>query len=351
MNAVRRWTQEHLRQGSEFVLSAAPTGAAAYLIGGSTLHSLLYLPVLKQNQKMPQLQGSNLKSLQDRFKNVALLVVDEKSMIGQKTFYMISERLKEARPQTQDLPFGGVSIILLGDWMQLPPVADAPIYSNANKTIGYNLYRHFEDSIIFAKVQRQEGDDQAEFRSQLEKLANGHFTVQDWEKWTARSLTRLPNAERERFETTATMACAFKRDMHKVKYKFVTKVNCLLVLTFLFQYNVARIKALGEPIAPIEAENDCSEAKGVNGDNNSGLPSNLLLCRGAKIRLTSNLWQSCGLVNGSVGFIHSIIYNKGEGPTTKCQMPRAIIATFEGYIGPSYLPDVPKAVPIIPGKV
>ena len=173
--------------------------------------------------------------------------------------------------------------------------------------------------------------DQAEFRSQLEKLANGHFAVQDWEKWTARSLTRLSTAERTRFESSATMACAFKRDMHK--------------------YNVARIKALWEPIALVEAENDCSEAKGVNGDNNSGLCSTLLLCRGAKIRLTSNLWQSCGLVNGSVGFIHSIIYNKGEGPTTKCQMPRAVIATFEGYIGPSYLPDVPKAVPIIPGKI
>ena len=46
LNTLRRWAQEILNCGSEFILSAAPTGAAAYLIGGTTLHSLLNLPIL-----------------------------------------------------------------------------------------------------------------------------------------------------------------------------------------------------------------------------------------------------------------------------------------------------------------
>ena len=147
LNTLRRWTQDNIKNfGNEFVLPAAPTGAAAFLIGGSTLHSLLYLPTkLKKNQRMPRLDGSRLKSLQERFKNVGLLVIDEKSMIGQKTFWMISERLKEARPASQDKPFGGVSVALLGDWRQLPPVADSALYhkSGGKWVAGYNLYQHF----------------------------------------------------------------------------------------------------------------------------------------------------------------------------------------------------------------
>ena len=113
LNTIRKWAQGHIkRYGDGFILTAAPTGAAAFLIGGSTIHSLLYLPVnLRQNQTMPALDASRLKTIQDRFKDVSLLVIDEKSMIGQKTFFMISERLKECRPQSQHLPFGGVSLM------------------------------------------------------------------------------------------------------------------------------------------------------------------------------------------------------------------------------------------------
>ena len=77
------------------------------------MHSLLYLPTnLKHGQKMPPLDGNRLKTLQDQFKQVGIVIIDEKSMVGQKMFYMINERLKEARPETQDKPFGGVSIVL-----------------------------------------------------------------------------------------------------------------------------------------------------------------------------------------------------------------------------------------------
>jgi len=54
-------------------------------------------------------------------------------MIGLKMFHFINERLKEARPKDVDKPFRGMNIVLLGDWQQLPPVLDSPLYHDPSK--------------------------------------------------------------------------------------------------------------------------------------------------------------------------------------------------------------------------
>jgi DNA replication protein DnaC len=112
LNAVRALASQEV--GSDFVKAAAPSGTAAFLINGETLHSLFYLPIGKQ--EIEQLKGERLAELQQRFKNVGVLIIDEKSMIGQEIFWMVSRRLKQARPHTKTEPFGGLSVVLLGDW-------------------------------------------------------------------------------------------------------------------------------------------------------------------------------------------------------------------------------------------
>ena len=131
LNTVKRFVRTVLHLDSAFITAAAPSGTAAYLIGGETLHSLLYLPV--GQTKLEKLQGDRLKDLQLRFKEVGILVIDEKSMIGQNIFYNVSERLKQARPHACDQPFEGLSVILLGDWKQLPPDCDYPLYNDKAK--------------------------------------------------------------------------------------------------------------------------------------------------------------------------------------------------------------------------
>ena len=112
-------------------------------------------------------------------------------------------------------------------------------------------------------------------------------------------------------------------------------------------HNVNGIKALGSPIAPVKADCCGRDARGDRGENESGLPTKLLLAKGAKFRLVANLWTDAGLVNGATGFILAIIYEEGQGPPA---LPRAIIATFEDYMGPAFFPNVDKSVPITPIK-
>ena len=60
----------------EQVYVAAPTGKAANNIGGSTLHSLLHL------MNPEEMKGQQLKMMQNKFKNIRYLIIDEYSMVG-----------------------------------------------------------------------------------------------------------------------------------------------------------------------------------------------------------------------------------------------------------------------------
>lgn len=108
------------------VFRAAPTGIAAFNIVGKTLHSLLRLPV---KGKKSDLSLATLQSLQALFQDCRFLIVDEKSMIDIKTLSLIDDRLRSILPATSGLPFGGINVLLCGDFFQLPPVGGKPLYT------------------------------------------------------------------------------------------------------------------------------------------------------------------------------------------------------------------------------
>jgi ATP-dependent DNA helicase PIF1 len=108
------------------VFRAAPTGIAAFNITGRTLHSLLRLPV--KNSKS-DLSSASLQALQLLFSNCRFLIIDEKSMIDLKTLSLIDSRLRAIMPNTAHCLFGGINVLLCGDFFQLPPVSGRVLYS------------------------------------------------------------------------------------------------------------------------------------------------------------------------------------------------------------------------------
>ena len=111
---------------SNHCLITTTTGMAAYHIHGMTLHSALQLPVRDHNCN--DLQGSSLASLQQRLAEIQYIIIDEVSMLGQRMIAWVDRRLCQATGH-QDKPFGGLSIILVGDLGQLPQVGDRPLYA------------------------------------------------------------------------------------------------------------------------------------------------------------------------------------------------------------------------------
>lgn len=105
------------------VLLCAPTGKAAFNIRGMTAHHAFSLPVSQSGGKMSALSADISNSLRAIFSQLKLLILDEVSMVGLKMMARIDERLRQLMGVNE--PFGGLPVIVLGDFNQLQPVFDA----------------------------------------------------------------------------------------------------------------------------------------------------------------------------------------------------------------------------------
>jgi hypothetical protein len=91
---------------------------------------------------------------------------------------------------------------------------------------------------------------------------------------------------------------------------------CILPQKFdIAEFNINKLRSLNCPVARINAINTGgTEACKADTDVAKGLSSQLLLAKGAKVMLRANLWTEIGLVNGSMGTVHEIIFEEGQSP-------------------------------------
>ena len=72
------------------------------------------------------------------------------SMVGRKLFGQIDRRLRQAFPHQAQEVFDGCSVLLFGDFGQLPPVMDLPLYTLDSRSElsdqGRTAYLQFEKS-------------------------------------------------------------------------------------------------------------------------------------------------------------------------------------------------------------
>lgn len=110
-----------LETGSKHYSLSAPTGLAALNIGGKTLHSLFGIGV-SDGVFAPDFNNftRNDHVLNHVFHRVNHLIIDEISMVRADMLDYIDRMLQNVKGS--DLPFGGIQVICVGDFFQLPPV-------------------------------------------------------------------------------------------------------------------------------------------------------------------------------------------------------------------------------------
>ena len=151
----------------------APTGVAALNVGGQTIHSFFRFPFKIIDEAALVDQKTNRL-----WKKVDLVVIDEVSMLRADILDGIDLVLRKAQDSRE--PFGGVRILLVGDFFQLPPVIpnhehqilaqrgySGPYAYNSNVLENYPPV-HFE----LSKVYRQRDADFVNILSDLRVARN-----------------------------------------------------------------------------------------------------------------------------------------------------------------------------------
>jgi ATP-dependent exoDNAse (exonuclease V) alpha subunit len=150
----------------------ASTGAAAVLIGGRTFHSFFGLGIMEGGAHSTLERCLKDHKLLNRLKKVEGFVIDEISMISGQAL-LVAETLAQ-RARDSRLPWGGMRVIAVGDFAQLPPVAQnnqerdwcfrTPIWQKTGfRNVLLNQNKRVEDSY---------------FLSVLADIRHGHITEQ-----------------------------------------------------------------------------------------------------------------------------------------------------------------------------
>lgn len=148
----------------------ATTGCAAILIGGSTLHSFMGIGTA---QEEPQQLVNNILSKKNillKLYKLQILLIDEISMMNAEIFTKVSNILSIIRNNSK--PFGGIQVILVGDFYQLPPVTGEFCFkSEIWKEMDFNIHQ-------LTKIYRQSD---MYFQELLERAKHGIITQEDVE--------------------------------------------------------------------------------------------------------------------------------------------------------------------------
>ena len=181
------------------VAFAGPSPRCSSNWRGSFQCGRLHAPLSVEPSNQERFQGKRLQTIQQTLSGVDYIIVDEMSMVGRKIFGQVDRRLRQVFPARSEELFGRCSFLLFGDWGQLPPVMDLPLYTTVSRTelpdLGSANYHLFDRAVALDRVMRQAGQDadQELFRNLLLWLRNGESSVGDWKQLMKRTPAEVGN--------------------------------------------------------------------------------------------------------------------------------------------------------------
>lgn len=106
------------RKAGKNVAVTATTGLAATHLNGTTIHAWSGIGI--HDELPPNFSEKMSKQRRELINKADILIIDEISMLHDYRLDMVNEALQRARKDKS--PFGGIQVVLSGDFFQLPPV-------------------------------------------------------------------------------------------------------------------------------------------------------------------------------------------------------------------------------------
>jgi len=281
-----------------WTVTMAPTGKAAFIAGGATVHSVLHVPA-NQTLTYHRLDYESLNTLRSQISHVKLWLIHEISMVGQRMLSFIDQRLQEVNNSNR--PFGGASVVVFGDLFQLPPVMDGFVFSDLSQSslqveqysaLAPNLWKTHFTMFELSIIMRQQ--DSRIFAELLNRVREGNHSEQDLElllsSTVAVNAPDYPVSAQHLFRTNAQV------DMHNIsvfenssEQKYVVQ-SVDTVITAISDNMASRVLSMisDDPRRTLQ------------------LAARLPLEVGCRYELSVNVNVSDGLANGAGGVIRCI---------------------------------------------
>lgn len=160
------------------------TGISAVNVSGCTIHRWSGIRLGKESVQKIVKRIKNNKQTLNRWRSVDILCIDEISMFGMKNFELIEEIARNILDKTK--VFGGIQLVLTGDFFQLEPVNDefcfmSQIWHKLNLTyVVLEESKRFENRDHFEMLNRMRKGNLTEkdieyFNSRVEEYHNGKY--------------------------------------------------------------------------------------------------------------------------------------------------------------------------------
>jgi ATP-dependent DNA helicase PIF1 len=262
------------KHGKKRVGITSTSGIGAEIIGGTTLHSFLGIGIdsdLTEEELLERILSTRSSYARKNWRRLRVLIIDEISMLDGELFDKLEGLARKIRRSNQ--PFGGIQLVLTGDFCQLPPVGKSPRYCFEAKSWSSCITK----TINLTQVFRQKT---GWFINYLQAIRFGRLSKKGWENFIS-LLEREPDWPSDGINPVSLFATS----------KEAENVNNQELDNLPGPFYVFRAKDQEkEPGKLKELIRDCSA------------PAELKLKVGAQVMLVANYLEK-RLVNGSQGVI------------------------------------------------
>ena len=290
------------RSGAELdkpvCLTLAPTGVAAYLVGGSTIESALGMMPSQQKAYL-KCEPSKNSTLRFTYEDLIVLFIDEVSMLGSDMLARMNYRMQDIMGNQKFM--GGVSIVSTGDFGQLPPVRQKMIWETTYIDNRLDISPNYwdENFKIYYLTEKMRSQDQ-EYSEICDKVRKGICDSEVIE-YMERHIGKCPSEDSNENYQTGKFYTIVKTNKAREKINH-EKLQELLPQQKIY-YVQAIDKSTNNPKPP-------TLLKDLPHTRTGQLPFSIILKEGCPVMVTSNhekkRYKLDGIVNGAIGYIDSI---------------------------------------------
>lgn len=288
------------------VLLTAPTGTAAFNINGMTIHSALGI-FKSLSVDHATLSEDKINNMRSKLENLQILIIDEISMVNKRLLFFVHERLRQLKKMPENCLFGGVSVIAVGDFYQLPPVRTKrsdKLYVNDPSNPVNHLWNDLFTIAELDEIMRQREDGSfAELLNRLRVKKGNETLMQSDKEFLQQCIKEGPKEALHIFSTNEEIN-AYNNEMI---FEVCTEPKLIEAEDYV------KMKASGKLVR--------RETQFTKSD--ICLRPSILLAEGARVMLIKNEDVLDGLVNGVMGTVVHI------GTQSGSSLPDVIFIHFD----------------------